>query len=71
MSPSSTLLLLKWQAIVLLVLGQRQAAAACFGRMLEVDAHNCYALSSRAHLRAQGGDAEGAMQDYHLSLLHH
>lgn len=64
MSPASSLFLLKWQAIVLIVLGQRAAAQTCFDRMLEIDPRNSYALSSRAHLRAQLEDQQGALRDY-------
>ncbi len=64
MSPTRTLFLLKWQAIVQIILGRRQAALACFDRMLALDATHAYALSSRAHLRAQLEDRKGALQDY-------
>lgn len=70
MSKSQSLLLLKWQAIAQITLGRRQAALMCFDRMLALDPTHAYALSSRAHLRAQLEDREGALQDYaHLTAL--
>jgi Tfp pilus assembly protein PilF len=55
---------LKWRAIGLILLGQRQAALRCFDQMLSLHLQDAYALASRAHLRAELGDATGALQDY-------
>jgi tetratricopeptide (TPR) repeat protein len=64
MSQGGALLWLKLQAMAQLTLGRQQAAMACFDRMLALDANHAYALSSRAHLRAQLEDRKGALQDY-------
>ena len=55
--------LLKLQAIAWLVLGSRTRAGPVFDRMLADWPQDAYALSSRAHLRAQDGDRPGAIDD--------
>jgi len=55
--------LLKLKAVGWLVLGARTRAGAAFDRMLAAWPKDAYALSSRAHLRAQGGDRPGAIDD--------
>jgi len=64
MSPTLQAAILKWQAIGWLLIGRQPAALDCFDRMLVLDPNNAYALASRAHLRAQLDDRQGAMQDY-------
>jgi tetratricopeptide (TPR) repeat protein len=64
MSPTWTLLWYRLLALCQLTLGRQEAALICFDRMLRVDAENLYALSSRAHLKAQLEDHKGALQDY-------
>jgi tetratricopeptide (TPR) repeat protein len=66
MKLSWTYLILKWRAIGLILLGRREAALSCFDQMLVMHAQDAYALASRAHLRAELGNPQGAMQDYAL-----
>jgi tetratricopeptide (TPR) repeat protein len=54
---------LKLVAIVLLVLARRAAALTVFSTMLVRWPGDAYALSSRAHLHAQLGQAEAALAD--------
>jgi tetratricopeptide (TPR) repeat protein len=58
------LVLLKWQAIFWILMGRRGSALACFDQMLALEPSDVYALTSRAHLRAQLGDSRGALLDY-------
>jgi tetratricopeptide (TPR) repeat protein len=53
----------KWRAVVLLVLGRQQSAAALFDQMLKRWPDDTYALASRAHLQAQGGQLGAALAD--------
>ena len=63
---------LKALAIIQLILGRQRATIHYFNRILELCAHDIYALSSRAHLKAQINDREGALQDYaNLTVLPH
>lgn len=64
MSPTWNLLWCRLLALCQLTLGRQEAALICFDRMLEIDASSLYALSSRAHLKAQLEDRKGALQDY-------
>lgn len=64
MSPFWPLLWLKALAIGQLTLGRKEAALGCFDRMLELAPGDRHALASRAHLRAQTRDVQGALQDY-------
>lgn len=63
--------LLKWRAIVWLVLGRRHAALDAFDEMLRRWPNDAYALASRAHLRAQLGQRDAAIADaQRLTALH-
>jgi Flp pilus assembly protein TadD len=64
MTWSWTYFTLKWRAIGLILLGRRDAALRCFDQMLIANTQDPYALASRAHLRAELGDSQGALQDY-------
>ncbi len=58
-----------WQkslAMLQLMWGHKRQALATFDRMLQSWPDDSYALSSRAHLRAQEGDLAGALADYRL-----
>jgi hypothetical protein len=61
MSATLNYLLLKYQAIALLVLGRRQAALTRFEQMLALVPRDRYALASRAHLLGQMGDKPAAI----------
>ncbi|HEX2542389.1 MAG TPA: tetratricopeptide repeat protein [Caldimonas sp.] len=54
---------LKLCAMALLVLGRRSAAEAVFDRLLSRFPDDAYALASRAHLRAEGGQTMPAVED--------
>ena len=54
---------LRLQAIVLLLANRRTAAEGVFDRMLRDRPDDAYALASRAHLRAQLGRTDGAIDD--------
>ena len=51
----------KWQAMLLLVLGRRQAALAMFHRMRGEFPGHPYPIASAAHVQAQLGDTAGAL----------
>jgi tetratricopeptide (TPR) repeat protein len=53
----------KWRAMVLLVFGRNAAAEDVFTAMLQRWPDDAYALSSRAHLRAQAGRRSQAIAD--------
>jgi Tfp pilus assembly protein PilF len=55
---------LKLMTMCQLTLGRQDAAMECLDRMLEIDPDHLYALSSRAHLKAQLEDRKGALRDY-------
>lgn len=61
----------KWRAMALLALGRHAAAMDHFSDMLERYPHDAYALASRAHLSAQGGQVELAIADYRALVEHH
>lgn len=63
--------LLKLQAIAWLVLGSRARAGVLFDRMLAAWPRDAYALSSRAHLRAPGGNRPGAIEDARALVAAH
>ena len=54
---------LKLRAITLLVLGRTRAAETVFCEMLQRWPQDAYALASRAHVRAQLGQRDGAITD--------
>ena len=56
-----TYLFLKLNAIVLLVINQKQAALTKFDQMILLKPMDSYALASRAHLLAQLGDKSAAI----------
>lgn len=62
---------LKWQAMAWLVIGDRRRAALVFDEMLARFPGDPYARMSRAHLRAQAGQKEGALDDYAQLLESH
>lgn len=51
----------KWRAMTWLVLGRSAPAAAVFDAMLREFPGDPYALASRAHLQAQGGERAAAL----------
>lgn len=55
--------LLRAGAMTQLLLNRRPAAERLFGRMLDLDPRDAYALASRSHVRAQLGDRAGAIAD--------
>jgi len=59
---------LKWRAIVLLVLGLRAKAAETFEEMISAYPQDVYGLSSLAHLRAESGDKDDAIRLYQRAL---
>jgi len=62
---------LKLRALVCLVFGRRDAAHEAFSHMLLLRPGDAYALASRAHLRAQMGQRDGAIADAHeLTAAH-
>lgn len=63
--------LLKWGAIVWLVIGRHERAHAVFERMLEEFPADAYALSSRAHLLASAGRRDEALDDYRELTTRH
>ncbi len=56
--------LLRWRMQVQLILGQNRAALATLDEMLSHWPDDAHARASRAHLRAETGDADGALADY-------
>lgn len=62
---------LKLQGIAWLVLGRPAAAERCFDRMLECWPKDAYALASRAHVRAQRGARDLAIDDSRALVLAH
>ena len=56
-------LMLKWRAIVWLVLGRPKAAMECFDAMLKIWPTDAYALASRAHQFAQKERLAEALAD--------
>ncbi|MCC2676609.1 MAG: Tfp pilus assembly protein PilF-like protein, partial [Ramlibacter sp.] len=61
----------KWRAMALLVFGQRDAALSLFEQMLAEFPRDDYALASKAHLQAQGGDRATALATMDELLAHH
>ncbi len=62
-SRSAAYLFLKWRAIVLLLLNRQAAAHAVFGEMIRRWPADPYARSSRAHVGAQLGQVDLAIDD--------
>jgi tetratricopeptide (TPR) repeat protein len=62
---------LRWRAMVCLVFGRTAAAEALFTEMLGRWPGDAYALSSRAHLRAQGGRRSEALADAQALVAQH
>jgi tetratricopeptide (TPR) repeat protein len=62
---------LKLQALLLLVLGRRDAALSVFDAMLARAPLDAYALASRAHLQAQLGRPDAALADAQALTRHH
>jgi tetratricopeptide (TPR) repeat protein len=62
---------LKLRAITLLVFGQRAAAERVFDTMLQRWPGDAYALSSRAHARAQRGARDLAIEDARALVAAH
>ena len=56
-------LLLKWRAMGWLLIGRPTQAEDAMGEMLRRWPDDAYALSSRAHVRAQRGDTDAAIED--------
>ncbi|MDZ4400552.1 tetratricopeptide repeat protein, partial [Hydrogenophaga sp.] len=52
----------RWQIRALLVAGQRQAALDRLDGLLQANAADVYALATRAHVLAELGDKDGALQ---------
>ena len=63
--------LLKWSAILWLVVGRHARAHAVFERMLDEYPGDAYALSSRAHLLAGAGRRDAALADYRELTTRH
>jgi tetratricopeptide (TPR) repeat protein len=53
----------KWRAMAALVFGRNAAAEQVFDEMIRRWPGDAYALSSRAHLRAQSGRRDAAIED--------
>jgi tetratricopeptide (TPR) repeat protein len=64
-------LLLKWRALAWLTLGRAQPARQALDAMLARWPQDAYALSSRAHLRAEQGDMAGAIDDARRLVQQH
>ncbi len=56
-------LMLKWRAMGWLLVGRPAQAEETMGEMLRRWPDDAYALASRVHVRAQRGDADGAIAD--------
>jgi tetratricopeptide (TPR) repeat protein len=53
----------KWRAMGALLIGRTKAAEAIFDDMVRLWPGDTYALASRAHLRAQSGQRDAAIED--------
>lgn len=71
LSERTDYLLLKWRVIAWLSLGRAQPAREALDAMLARWPQDAYALSSRAHLRAEQGDAAGAIDDARRLVQQH
>jgi tetratricopeptide (TPR) repeat protein len=64
-------MLLRCCAVVALTFGGKRAALVLFGRLLALCPADAHALASQAHLLAQLGDTEGAIEGFkHLTADH-
>lgn len=63
--------LLRWRAILWLVVGRNARAQALFDRMLDEYPGDAYGLSSRAHLLASSGRRDAALADYRELTTRH
>ena len=61
-----TLQLLRMHAVLLLAMGRRKAARARFDRLLRLRPLDCHALASRAHIHAQQGSFDAAVDSLRL-----
>ncbi len=64
-------LLLRMQAMALLVFNQRAAAERVFSDMLRRWPNDAYALASRVHVRTQLDNSVGALSDAEALVRHH
>lgn len=71
LSERADYLLLKWRVLAWLTLGRAQPAREALDAMLARWPQDAYALSSRAHLRAEQGDAPGAIDDARRLVQQH
>jgi tetratricopeptide (TPR) repeat protein len=55
--------LLKWRTMAMLLLNRQVAAEEALSQILARWPNDAYALSSRAHVRSQRGDGDGAVAD--------
>ena len=61
----------RWWAMADLVLGRREQASLVFEQMLREFPGDAYALASKAHLQAQGGDRTAALLTMESLLAQH
>ena len=61
--------ILKWRAIVLIVLGMKNQAMEVFEEMLKQFPNDSYVINSLAYLKTESGDKEGAIADYKRLML--
>ena len=61
-----TFQLRRLHALLLLTMGCSNAALACFDRLLRIRPRDCHALASRAHIHAQRGSFDEAIDSLRL-----
>ncbi len=61
--------ILKWRAIVMIVLGMKNQAMEVFEEMLKQFPNDVYAINSLAYMKTESGDKEGAIADYKRLML--
>jgi len=61
--------ILKWRAVVLIVVGMKNQAMEVFEEMLKQFPNDVYAINSLAYLKTECGDKEGAITDYKRLIL--
>ena len=64
--PWLTLQLLRMHAVLLLAMGRSKAALARFDRLLQLRPLDCHALASQAHIHAQRGSFDAAIESLRL-----
>ena len=64
--PWLTLQLLRMHAVLLLAMGRSKAALARFDRLLQLRPLDCHALASQAHIHAQRGSFDAAIDSLRL-----